>query len=203
MDNLSMNQGQLHLIFGPMWAWKKSTLGEPSTLYRLYKRYSIINKKILLIKSTIDTRYSTNEISIHDMIKIPSISIKSEELNNLDINDYDVYLIDEGHFFDPVIIKNFCEKGIFKKKHIIISLLNGNYKLEPIPVLNLLLPMSTSSEHFNTICMKCKEKFAYYTIRKTEEKETEEKDNFIIGSDDKYLCVCTICHPKYNEYYNI
>jgi thymidine kinase len=186
MEKLDISQGQLHLIFGPMWS------GKTSSLQRLYKRYQIIDKKILLIKPAFDTRYSDNEVCTHDQHKITSINVGKNELANIS-SEYDVYFIDEGHFFDAKEIHDFCKKCLTYQKHCVISLLNGNYKLEEMNVLSVLLPLATSSEHLNAICMRCKRNLAYYTIR-----TTNETDNFILGSQDKYECVCAGCHPQFH-----
>lgn len=188
MEKLILTQGQLHLIIGPMWA------GKTTTLQRLFRRYTIIGKKLLLIKPSFDNRYEENAVCSHDYTKITSLNVSSDGLGQVD-KSWDVYFIDEGHFFNPQSIRDFCQEGVFTGKHIIIALLNGDYKLDEMKVLSLLLPLATSIEYLNAICMICKKNLASYTIRTSTDEET-----FVVGNEDKYLVCCSQCHPMRKKY---
>lgn len=188
MEKLILTQGQLHLIIGPMWA------GKTTTLQRLFRRYTIIGRKLLLIKPSMDNRYDQNAVCSHDQTKITSLSIPSDGLGQVD-KTWDVYFIDEGHFFEPQSIRHFCQEGVFTGKHIIVALLNGDYKLEEMKVLSILLPLATSIEYLNAICMLCKNNLASYTIR-----TSNEEGKFIVGNEDKYLVCCSQCHPIRKDY---
>ena len=57
------SKGLLYVISGPMFA------GKTSELLRLYDRSIYGNQKSILVKPSLDNRYSDNEIATHDCKK--------------------------------------------------------------------------------------------------------------------------------------
>ena len=85
--------GELHLIFGPMFAGKTTTL--------INEARNISNSNILCINHSTDNRYSENTfITSHDNIQIPCIAMSSLKIifeNN--ISNINYIFINEGQFF--------------------------------------------------------------------------------------------------------
>jgi len=52
--------GELQIILGPMFS------GKTTELFRRVKRYTIAEKRCLLVKYIRDTRYSVDEAATHD-----------------------------------------------------------------------------------------------------------------------------------------
>ena len=111
---------ELHLILGPMFAGKTTTL-----INKAKEIINIVNKdEILIINHSSDTRYSENTfITSHDNIKIPCIAMSFlSTISTLqdDISKIKYIFINEGHFFPDLfnIIKelDFDIMNILKSK---------------------------------------------------------------------------------------
>lgn len=142
-----MQRGELHLIIGCMFS------GKTSELLNKYERYTLGNKKCMLIKYEKDIRYDVNCIATHNGIKVQSY--KSLYLASMDkyIHDYSVIFIDEIQFFKDAVL--FIEKwSIIDNKIIYACGLNGTFDRKPFKNISKLIPLA------NTIVLKtaiCKE----------------------------------------------
>ena len=178
---------ELHLILGPMFAGKTTTLINKANIIS-----SILNKdEILIINHSSDIRYSENTfITSHDKIKIPCIamSLLSTILNDnteYNISNIKYIFINEGQFFPDLfdIIKVLLFKYQIK---IYICGLDGDYKQETFPNCKLLdlIPLSSSVIKLNAICSYCKNK-APFTKRLI-----NSTDIVLIGGAESYKPVC-------------
>ena len=182
---------ELHLIFGPMFAGKTTTL-----INKANEINKILNKdEILIINHSSDIRYSENTfITSHDNIKIPCIAMSS--LSNIfDFNsdynsDYNIsnikyIFINEGQFFPDLF--DVIKQLMFKYKIIIyICGLDGDYRQEPFPKCKILdlIPFSSSVIKLNAMCSYCKNK-APFTKR-----IINSTDIVLIGGAESYQPVC-------------
>ena len=67
--------GHLTLIIGPMYS------GKSTRLINYARKFKIINKKFLIFKHNIDTRYDTDFICSHNLDKEPCICIDDIKYN--------------------------------------------------------------------------------------------------------------------------
>ena len=95
--------GRIDLIFGPMFS------GKTSDLLNRIRRYKIANKKCVVVKYSLDTRYHDSDISSHDFDVHEAVCAK--QLSDVEklVIDSDVIGIDEGQFYPDII--DFCEKN--------------------------------------------------------------------------------------------
>lgn len=176
--------GSVHLILGPMYASKTTHL------CGLIRRYSLINKKCIIIKYARDCRYSDKDdvLSTHDHQEaakaLPCNSLTDELLE--EILNYDVIGIDEGQFF--VGIDKFADALANKGKHVIISALNGTFERKEFGEISKLIPLCENITMLNSMCRECGS-IAHYSKRTSDEKEVE-----VIGGEDKYIAVCRGCY---------
>ena len=126
------NGGKLDVIIGTMFSGK--------TTYILSKIAKIaeLNYSILYINIEFDNRseyiFSThnpffdshvnfiNKESINKNVKM----IKSKSLLDIDIENYEVIIVDESHFFDDLI--DFTNKCLDNNKYIIVAGLIADFK---------------------------------------------------------------------------
>ena len=174
-----LSSGKLELIIGPMFS------GKSTELIREISLAEIINKKVLVIKPSIDTRNSKNKITSHSLE-----SKNCETVNNLeDINDnvsnYDLIVIDEGQFFSD--LKKYVVQWIDDKKlHVIVGGLDGDYKRQPIGQILDLIPYSDKCKKLNSLCKYCNNGMkAIFSHRKT--KSTQQIQ---IGDGESYIPLC-------------
>jgi len=179
--------GNINLILGCMFS------GKTSELIRIVKRYKCIDKKVLLVNYIEDKRYSDNSIDnnfqekvyTHDKVSYTCIFL--EKINDLFklTNEYDVFAINEGQFFNNIYLvsQELCEKY---NKDVIICGLDGDYKRECFKNNLLeLIPIADTVEILTAYCSICKDETPA-RFSKRISTETEQK---VIGSTN-YIPVC-------------
>ena len=174
--------GKLNLILGCMFSSKTSTL-----LAR-YNRYSIGNKKCLLIKYSEDNRYNSNDnsndnnntnIITHDGIKLNATSCTYlYEVDNI-VSNYNVVCIDEIQFYKDAHI--FCDK--WSNEGLIVEAcgLNGNYKREPFEIISKLVPMANDILFLKAVSKETGDDAVY------SKRTSDEVDDVVIGGSEKYI----------------
>lgn len=176
------SSGEIHVIVGPMFA------GKTTTLLRRIKAESTNGRSVAIIKSSKDTRYGLNSIVTHDGAKFPCWPL--EELSSFEskfgqdaYNKLDVIGIDEAQFFGDLY--DFCRKAADQDgKTVIVAGLDGDYLRRSFGSLLDIIPLADSITKLNARCEVC-EKKASFTLRKTEEIKTE-----LIGGANVYMPVC-------------
>jgi len=169
---------KLELIIGPMFS------GKSTELIRRARLFTIINKKVLVIKPNIDNRYSENKIVSHSFESVQCITLNNlNELNN--IQSYQVIIIDEGQFFND--LKNTIIEWLDKYNlYIIIGGLDGDFEKNPIGQILSLIPHADICQKINSLCTICNDGTpAAFTYRKN-----QSKDIILIGGNDSYIPVC-------------
>ena len=178
---------ELHLILGPMFAGKTTSL-----INKANEITNIVNKdEILILNHSSDIRYSENTfITSHDNIKIPCIAMSSLSTifdfnSDFNISKIKYIFINEGQFFPDLF--DIIKQLLFNYKIIIyICGLDGDYKQEPFHTCKILdlITLSTSVIKLNAICSYCKNK-APLTKR-----IINSNDVFLIGGAESYQPVC-------------
>jgi thymidine kinase len=187
------NGGQLDLILGTMFSGK--------TTYLLSKiaKMAELNYKILYVNIEFDTR-SENIFSTHnpffdtqvDFVKKESIKnnvcmCKSKTLTNLQIDSYDVVIIDESHFFDDLV--DFVNKCLNANKYVIVSGLIGDFKGNKFGKTLDLIPICSNIKRLHAYCSECA-KNKKCSIAIYSKKIVKCKKSIDIGGSDKYIPVC-------------
>ena len=178
---------ELHLILGPMFAGKTTTL-----INKVNEISTILNKdEILIINHSSDIRYSENTfITSHDNIKIPCIAMSSLSTifdfnSDYNISNIKYIFINEGQFFPDLF--DIIKELLFNYKiKMYICGLDGDYKQEPFPNCKLLelIPLSSSVVKLAANCSYCKNK-APFTKRLI-----NSTDIVLIGGVESYQPVC-------------
>lgn len=166
--------------------------GKSSELEKRYRQYIAINKyaeaqgkqkmRILVTKPYIDTRDSNLHIVTHDGKKIPCIQMKN--LMDINIDDYDVIIIDEAQWFPDLY--QFVEKNFHKNARIHIAGLNGDKHQRNFGNgdINLISPFCSEETKHNGMCHFCGDPAPF-----TKYKGMSQELN-IPGGDDEYYTVC-------------
>ncbi|KAM3145845.1 hypothetical protein pb186bvf_002140 [Paramecium bursaria] len=176
-----MNQGSITLIFGPMFS------GKTSELMRLVKRFTIAERKVLVLNYANDCRYSDESvISTHDKTHFKAIKITQLSDIERQCTHYDVVAIDEGQFFQDIV--TFSEKLANDGKIILIAALDGTFDRKPFNNILELVPLAEKVKKLNAVCWFCKQEIAAFTKRIVESQEIE-----LIGGDEMYKPACRNC----------
>lgn len=175
--------GEIHVVVGPMFS------GKTTTLLRRMLAEREIGKKIAIIKSDKDTRYCVESIVSHDGEKFPCWSLPDlscfKERFGLDAyeNQLDVIGIDEAQFFGDLY--EFCREAADREgKTVIVAGLDGDYLRRRFGSVLDIIPIADTVTKLTSRCEVCGKR-AMFTLRKTEERETE-----VIGGAEVYMPVC-------------
>jgi thymidine kinase len=182
---------QFVLIMGNMNASKSTRV---VTLSRQFKMKGF---KVKLFKHAIDTRYDDgNFITTHDKVQEPCTPINNTEeiFINEDYADAQVIIIDEGQFFGKDILTSVRRIVNVDNKHLIISGLSGDYKMEPFGYMNNFLSMANTVEMLKAYCHFCDDITpCEFTVKISGGNEQVE-----IGTSETFYRPC--CRKHYMEY---
>lgn len=184
----------LEFRYGPM------NSGKSMALLQMAYNYEENNKKVLLIKSVIDTKGGDYLVSrIGPKRKVQIKLKKNESLLNDNyfrlIENSDAILVDEAQFLDK---KQVEDLWIIAKKmniHVICFGLKTNFKSEFFEGSKRLFELSDKFKELETIC-SCGTK-ARFNARMINGKYTiNGEENIIDGSNDKvkYVPLCGKCY---------
>jgi len=181
------------LIIGPMFSEKTNTL------ISHIRKFAYTKKKCAIIKHTIDTRYTTENIlkshsndTLHpsdETDHMGEIQIMSaNKLENADVDNVQVIGIDEGQFFSD--LKKYVELWANNGKEIVISALDGDFHRNPFGQICDIVPLCENIIKLHGICMICKNNESSFT-----KKLNINDENIVdIGGKDKYISCCRKCY---------
>ena len=180
------NCGKIELILGPMFSGKSTRLIE-SIRKRFYK-----NKKTIMIKFIGDQRYTKkSEVVTHDLVKYDSIECQNLADSFEVLKNYDVIGVDEGQFFPDLV--EISEKLAHLGKTVIIAGLNGDFRMEPFPVIARIIPKADKIKLLKAYCFNC-HRDARFSLRIVQSNE-----KVLIGSGESYKPACRECHKYFTE----
>ena len=184
--NPESGEGKIELILGPMFSGKSTRLIEQMRKY-VYKA-----KKTIMVKYYADQRYSEkSEVVTHDLIKYDSINCKLLGNSFDTLKQYDVIGIDEGQFFADLV--EVCEELALVGKIILIAALNGDFRMEPFPVIQRIISKSDKIKLLKAYCFNC-HKDAKFSLRIVQSNET-----VLIGAGEAYKPACRECHVFFSK----
>uniref|UniRef100_A0A7C9E326 Thymidine kinase n=1 Tax=Opuntia streptacantha TaxID=393608 RepID=A0A7C9E326_OPUST len=176
------SSGEIHVIVGPMFA------GKTTSLLRRIQLESQNGRSVALIKSSKDTRYDHNAIVTHDGDKYPCMALHDlssfrHQIGSSAYDKVDVIGIDEAQFFEDLY--DFCQRAAdHDGKTIIVAGLDGDYLRRSFGSVLDIIPLADSVTKLTARCELCGKR-AHFTLRKTDETQTE-----LIGGADVYMPVC-------------
>ncbi|KAM1456326.1 hypothetical protein FF1_005331 [Malus domestica] len=145
-------------------------------------------RNVAIIKSIKDTRYGLDSIVTHDGVKFPCWPLKDlssfkQKFSPEAYDQLDVIGIDEAQFFEDLY--DFCSEAADRDgKKVIVAGLDGDYLRRKFGSVLDIVPLADSVTKLTARCELCGKR-AFFTLRKTEEMQTE-----LIGGADVYMPVC-------------
>ena len=193
------NGGQLDLVLGTMFS------GKTTYILSQIAKMAELNYSILYINIEFDTRseiiFSTHNpfFNTHkDFVKKEFIKnnvemVKTKNLSDIVIDNKDVIIIDESHFFDDLV--EFVNKCLDLNKYIIVSGLIADFKGNKFGKTLDLIPICSNIKRLHAYCAECaKEKkcsIAIYSKRIVKCKKSID-----IGGSEKYIPVCRLHYKQ-------
>lgn len=180
--------GHITLICGPMFS------GKTTEMIKIVSKYKLINKKCFYIKHFIDNRYETDsknkKITTHDGSSITASGCSTLYDLFEESLKYDVIGIDEGQFFDDLML--FCDELRSKGKIVVISALGGNFERKMFNPIIEMIPKSDKIKFLKAVCLMCG-CCAPYTKMFTKNNSIDSLSP-IIGGSNMFESVCNNCY---------
>ena len=184
--NSESGEGKIELILGPTFS------GKSTRLIELMRKYVYKAKKTIMVKYYADQRYSQkSEVVTHDLIKYDSINCKILRNSFDTFKEYDVIGIDEGQFFADLV--EVCEELALMGKIVLIAALNGDFRMEPFPVIQRIIAKADKIKLLKAYCFNC-HKDAKFSLRIVQSNET-----VLIGAGESYKPACRECHVFFSK----
>ena len=173
--------GKLTLITGPMWS------GKTTELLRLFDRRSRASLNCLLVKHSVDDRYSNDYVSTHIGYKIPAQSCNSitHLMKQVDVTKYNGIFIDEIQFFTD---KKLCLKILEAGVDVVVAGLNGDWKQQIFPDMDVLFSNASDIRLLTAICGICRKQEACLTVKKVGDNK-----QIAVGGSETYIPSCLGC----------
>tara|TARA_B100000575_G_scaffold192921_1_gene155768 strand:- start:6997 stop:7587 length:591 start_codon:yes stop_codon:yes gene_type:complete len=144
---LPQEYGWIEVICGGMFS------GKTEELIRRARRAQIAGQKVLVIKPTVDNRYSSSEVVSHDKSTIPSLIVESVDEIIGKCEKFRVICIDEAQFFDNDILY-IANELANNNKRVIIAGLDMDYEGKPFGPMPNLLAIAEFVTKLHAICTK-------------------------------------------------
>ncbi len=190
----------LYVITGPMFA------GKTTELLRILNKYRIAGYRTLLVKPSIDERYSSREVVSHDGIRMEALVIEPTLSDLVRVSEvlhsHDVIGFDEFQFFEynrglvDFILELSDERTTY------VASLNLDFRGEPWEIVKELLPYADEIQTLYAVCTyvdpetgrKCG-KPASRTQRLIDGKPAPyESPRILVGGKESYEARCRKHH---------
>ena len=185
-------KGKIRVILGPMFAGKTS---------RLLKEAEELEEQgcvLLLLKSNVDSRYSTSHITTHDgkkktcyaLSELKTVQHGGSDGVQAQYAACDVVAIDEAQFFAKDELVAFCQKAADEDgKYVILAGLDGDFKRNKFGYVLDVIPLADSVEKLSALCHYCQDR-AVFSKRIQGDAVRQE----LIGGAESYVSVCRRCY---------
>ena len=186
MDNLKgerRRRGRIEVMCGSMFS------GKTEELIRRMKRAQFAKQRVEIFKSSIDTRYSEENVVSHDQNTIRSTPIDSSGNILLLASDIDVVGIDEAQFLDDGLM-DVCNQLANNGVRVIVAGLDMDYKGVPFGPIPALCAVADEVTKVHAICVKCGA-LAYVSHRLI-----ADDHRVMLGEQQEYEPLCRECYQK-------
>lgn len=176
----------LTLVIGPMFSGKSTYI-----INKIREIKSKDTNTIFALTHESDTRYDKHAIVTHNQLKESCHTFKdltTDILNNTDFINSNHVFIEEAHFFEN--LNNFVRYIIKFGKHVYVSGLSGNYKMEEFRNISSLVSFADNIIHLQSNCEVCHEP-ANFTDKKF---KTNASYILQVGGNELYSSVCRKHH---------
>jgi thymidine kinase len=177
-------QGELHLIMGPMFSSKTTTL-----ISKLDRH--TFGQRVLAINHELDTRYSIEGLRTHDGKSFPCLRLSQLALvfEHPLYKESQVIGIDESQFFPDLVpqVKIMVEKD---NKVVYVAGLSGSFRRELFGHMHELIPWADSLMLLNAVCRECRDGKTPGLFSKLVSHKINGQCDVLIGGSDQYQSVC-------------
>jgi len=167
------NVGWIEVVCGGMFS------GKTEELIRRAKRAQIAGQKVVIVKPSVDSRYSESDIVSHSDSKLPGIQTDTADQIILLTSSAKVVCIDEAQFFDDRIVdvvNTLANDG----KRVIVAGLDMDFEGKPFEPMPQLLAIAEYVTKLHAICAESGVMANY------SQRIIEKKEKVVIGEKEAY-----------------
>ncbi len=183
--------------------FRYGTVGSAKTLNLLAvsHNYQQQNKKVLLIKPRLDTRFGADEISSRAGLseRAHILVDAGTEIDPHKLEDVDCILVDEAQFLSVSLIDQLREIATDRKIPVICYGLRTDFRNQFFEGSKRLMEIADSIEEIKTTCAHCTKK-AIFNLKLSDGRPTLAGPTIELGSEEKYLPVCSACYREQLEH---
>lgn len=188
---------KLTFVYGTMNA------GKSLELISIHHNYTSLDKKVLLLKPSIDNRNGENIIKSRAFEKgLEAIQVKEEDKIS-DIyfnNDFDVILVDEVQFLTIKQIEDLFNIAKTWNIPVMCFGLRSDFQARLFPAVAKLFVLADEFREVRTLCSNCGTTLARFNLRYINDFPVFEGEQIKIG-DSEYKAVCPECYLKIRRTY--
>jgi len=179
----------LTVIISPMFSGKTSFLINKS--YTLSK----MNFRCLLINHSFDVREHST-MSCHNKLYNLSIlenlvtNIKTDNLKDIEVMNYDYVFVDEFQFYKESDIKELLKWVKDYKKNVFVAGLKSDWKNEKFGHILDLITEADDVIVLKSLCSYCGNEGKHIDAPFTKRTTSNDKGTILIGAQESYLPVC-------------
>ena len=177
------NQGWIEVVCGSMFS------GKTEELLRRIKRAKFANQKILLVKPSVDKRYSDKKVVSHQGSSQEAILVNSSK-EILEVWKKErVVAIDEAQFFDEDIVE-VCNTLAKNGARVIIAGLDMDFKGVPFGPMPKLLAIAEYVTKVHAVCLSCG------NLAQFSHRIVKDQKQVMLGAVEEYEPLCRDCYNK-------
>ena len=172
--------GWIEVICGSMYS------GKTEELIRRLRLARIARKNVIVIKPTVDTRYSKSSVVSHNEQSIPCVTVKDSAEILRRLGDEDVIAVDEAQFFDEGIVA-VCESLAREGRRVIVAGLDKDFRGKPFHPMPELMAVAEFVTKNMAICIQCGQPANF------SQRLTLNDEQVLLGARDVYEARCRSC----------
>jgi thymidine kinase len=173
--------GWIEVITGSMFS------GKTEELLRRIRRAMIARQSCLLVKPTVDQRYSEDHVVTHDRMSLPSVSVESAKEILALAKDVRVVGIDEAQFFTRELV-DVCNELANQGKRVIVAGIDSDFRAEVFEPMPELMAMAEYVTKQLAICMSCGR-----PATRNQRIQGDSREKVLVGASDSYEARCRQC----------
>lgn len=186
--------------------FRYGTVGSAKTmnLLAVAHNYRQQNKKVLIVKPGIDTRFGSHQVRSRagleqeaDIILHPGQVMDMSGMQNENAR-IDCVLVDECQFMEPEVIDQFRLISVSQNIPVICYGLRTDFRRNLFAGSRRLLELADSIEEVKTTCAFCNRK-AIYNLKMVDGvavSPTADSPVIDLGCEEKYLPGCASCYQE-------
>lgn len=180
---LPQEYGWIEVICGGMFS------GKTEELIRRARRAQIAGQQVLVIKPSVDNRYSSSEVVSHNETTIPSLVVGSVDEIIEKSQNFRVICIDEAQFFDNKLL-HIVNELANNNKRVIIAGLDMDYEGKPFGPMPYLLAIAEFVTKLHAICTKSGMLASY------SQRVIDSDSQVLVGEYDAYEPRARLCFTR-------